>query len=71
MSETNEQDGTELSHDTDQQKREVQRKVQTPLDDIAYDAAIAANLNPNESEVVDADITAENELELKLEGPQI
>lgn len=49
----------------------VQRKVQTPLADIAHDAAIAANLNPHESEVVDASVTADGELELKLEGERL
>lgn len=67
MNETNDdvQDGT----GTD--RGEVIRKVQTPLDDIAYDAALAANMNPNESDVVDAGVTADGELELKLEGERL
>lgn len=59
------------SQDHEQDGTVVQRKVQTPLDDIGYDAAIAANLNPHESEVVDAGVTADGELELKLEGERL
>lgn len=42
--------------------------VKTPLDDIAQDAALAAGLIPGTAEVVDADVTIDNELALKLRG---
>jgi len=53
------------------QNTEVRRTVQTPLDDIAHDAALAANLNPNEAAVVDAGLTADGDLELTVEVPQL
>ena len=56
---------------SEQSKREVSRKVTTPLGEIAHDAALAVNMNPHESEVVDADITPSGELKLYLEGEEL
>lgn len=45
--------------------------VTTPLDDVEHDAALAASLDPEETEIVGADVTPDNELKLTLEGPKL
>ena len=56
---------------TDQSKREVLRSVTTSLDQVRQHAALAANLNPMESDVVDAGVTDDGELKLFLEGEEL
>jgi len=52
----------------EQETREVSRRVKKPLDDVKRDAAITAGMNPDESAVVSAEVTADGYLKLYLEG---
>ena len=47
------------------------RSVTTSLDAVRQDAAIAVNMNPHETDVVDAGVTDEGELKLYLEGEEL
>ena len=57
--------------DHDEDGAEVSRSVTTPLADIAQDAALAANMDPHASAVVDAGVTDDGELRLVVEGEQL
>lgn len=49
---------------------QYRKRVTTPLDGLVHDAAAHVDLDPDETDAVDADVTADGELELKLEGPK-
>lgn len=51
--------------------REVMRSVTTNLAPVRQDAALAVNMNPYESEIVDAGVTDDGELKLYLEGEEL
>lgn len=57
--------------DHDQDGTVVERSVTTTLDVLRQDAALAANLNPMKSDVVDAAVTENGELELILKGESL
>lgn len=69
MSQTDNTD--EVEAELDRPPREVMRSVETSLDAVRQDAALAANMNPYETEVVDAGVTDQGDLKLYLEGEEL
>lgn len=48
----------------------VTKTVKTPVDDLRYDGAAAVGLDPEETEVLDATLAQDGQLQLTLEGPE-
>lgn len=46
------------------------KRIQTPIDEMEYTAGDAAGLDPERTDVVGVELTADNKLELTLEGPR-
>ena len=65
------------THDSEQSEAELDRPardmrtVTTSLDQVRQDAALAASLNPYQTEIVDATVTERGELKLFLEGQEL
>jgi hypothetical protein len=46
------------------------KRVRTPIDNIEYEAAASAGLDPEKTDLVSVSLTDDHQLELTLEGPR-